>query len=57
MKKIQTILIAIITVGVGIVAYFQMTESRECETKGHASQRLAEFYTDEGIHKHRYIKN
>ena len=57
MKQIQTILIAVIAIGVGIVAYFQMTESRECETEGHASQRLAEFYTEEGIHTHRYIKN
>ena len=60
MNKVNTILIGVITLGVGIVAYYSMTESRECETIGHASQRLSEFQdtsNDRVIHTHRYIKN
>ena len=60
MKTIHTILIAIIAFGIGIIAYYNMTESRECETIGHASQRLSEFQdvnNDRVIHTHRYIKN
>ena len=57
MKHIQTILISVITLGVGIIAYFQMTESRECETFGHASERLADWDANRAIHTHRYLKN
>ena len=56
MKDLKTVLFGAITIGVGIIAYYSMTETRECETLGHASQRLTEYQSSGNIHTHRYIK-